>query len=115
MSTTAVHSSTETTLTNLQAAFNGESNAAARYAEFARKADSEGFHKAASLFRAAAWAEQIHAKNHAAVIKKMGAHPKAEIEATLAKTTAENLKAAIAGEEYERDVMYPAFIKEAEQ
>lgn len=115
MSTIAAKPSTEATLKNLQTAFNGESNAANRYAAFARKADEEGFHRTASLFRAAARAEQIHASNHAAVIKKMGATPEAQIETPVVKSTAENLKAAIAGEEYERDVMYPGFIKEAEE
>lgn len=114
MSTVAAKTSPETTLKNLQTAFNGESNAAARYAAFARTADEEGFHQVASLFRAAARAEQIHASNHAAVIKKMGGTPEAYIERPAVKSTAENLKVAIAGEEYERDVMYPQFIKEAE-
>ncbi len=48
------------TLENLQTAFNGESNANAKYLEFAKKADEEGYTKVASLFRAAARAEEIH-------------------------------------------------------
>ena len=104
----------ETTLKNLLTAFNGESNAAAKYAAFATRADQEGYSKAASLFRAAARAEQIHAANHARVITKMGGKPFANIEAINVKSTKENLKTALAGEEYERDVMYPDFIKEAE-
>jgi rubrerythrin len=106
----------EQTLKNLLAAFNGESNASARYAAFAVKADEEGFSKAASLFRAASRAEQIHAANHSEIIVKMGAaKPVATIEAATVKTTAENLKAAIDGELYEVNVMYPDFIKEAEE
>jgi rubrerythrin len=101
-------------LKNLQTAFNGESNANAKYTAFAKKADEEGYHHAASLFRAAARAEQIHAANHAAVIKKLGGTPEAKIELPEIKGTAENLKVAIAGEEYEANEMYPAFIKEAE-
>ena len=61
-----------TTLDNLQAGFNGESNAHSRYLAFAEKADQEGYGEVASLFRAAAKAEEVHAANHAAVIKKMG-------------------------------------------
>jgi rubrerythrin len=113
MSTSATPSY-ETTLKNLQAAFNGESNANAKYTAFAKKADEEGYHHAASLFRAAARAEQIHAANHAAVITTLGGKPEAKIELPEIKTTAENLKAAIAGEEYEANEMYPEFIKEAE-
>jgi len=100
-----------TTLENLQAAFNGESNANAKYTAFARKADEEGYTQVASLFRAAAAAEAIHAAAHARVIRRLGAEPKATIETPHVGGTAENLKAAIAGESYERDVMYPEFIK----
>ncbi|MGE5205712.1 MAG: rubrerythrin family protein [Chlamydiota bacterium] len=102
-----------TTLENLQAAYNGESNAHARYLAFAQQADKEGYGKAASLFRAAAKAEEIHARNHAEVIKKMGGTPEAKIETPDVKSTQENLQAAIKGESYERDVMYPAFLKVA--
>lgn len=105
--------SASTTLQNLQTAYNGESNAHARYLAFAQKADQEGYAQAAALFRAAARAEQIHAANHAAVIKKMGAAPEAKIETTMPKTTKENLDAAVKGETYERDVMYPEFLKQA--
>jgi rubrerythrin len=101
------------TLDNLQAAFNGESNANAKYLEFAKKADLEGYAGVAALFRAAAKAEQFHARNHGDVIKKMGAEPTAEIKLPAIKTTAENLKVAIEGETYERDKMYPGFIAEA--
>jgi len=106
-------STSNTTLDNLMAAFNGESNAHANYAAFAKKADEEGYTQVASLFRAATRAEEIHAANHAAVIKKMGGNPQAVINTPAVKTTSENLKAAIAGETYERDVMYPEFIVNA--
>jgi len=102
------------TLDNLQTAFNGESNARTKYLAFAKKADEEGYAQVASLFRAAAAAEEIHANNHASVIRKMGANPKADIAPPVPKSTRENLATAIQGETYERDVMYPAFIKEAE-
>lgn len=104
---------TGTTLDNLQAAFNGESNAHARYLAFAKKADEEGYGKVASLFRAAARAEEIHARNHAEVIKKLGGTPNATIQPPVVNATKENLEAAIKGETYERDVMYPAFLKVA--
>ena len=53
-----------TTLDNLVTAYNGESNAHARYVEFAKKADEDGYGQVASLFRAAARAEEIHAETH---------------------------------------------------
>ena len=60
------------TLENLQAAFDGESNARNKYLAFAKKAGEEGYGEVASLFRAAAKAEEIHANNHAVVIRKLG-------------------------------------------
>lgn len=102
-----------TTLDNLIAAFNGESNANAKYTAFAQKADAEGFAGVASLFRAAAAAEAIHAAAHLRVIKSLGGSAVADIHPADVKSTAENLKAAIDGESYERDVMYPDFIKVA--
>jgi len=104
-----------TTLDNLQTAFNGESNANNRYLIFAKKADEEGYGEVASLFRAAAKAEEIHASNHAAVIRQMGAAPVAHIEDTIVKSTRENLRVAIEGETYERDIMYPEFIEIAKR
>lgn len=101
------------TLENLQTAFNGESNANAKYLAFAKKADDEGYTKVASLFRAAARAEEIHMNNHSEVIKKMGGSPTADLKPAEIRTTAENLKGAIEGESYERDKMYTDFIAEA--
>lgn len=101
------------TVQNLLAAFEGESNAHAKYTAFAVKADADGLHGAASLFRAAARAEQIHAANHARVIKQLGGEAKCDIHAVEVKATLENLKAALGGEQYEIDTMYPGFIDEA--
>ncbi|MGA7615988.1 MAG: ferritin family protein [Thermoanaerobaculia bacterium] len=101
------------TMANLMAAYNGESNAHARYLAFAEKAEQDGKGEVASLFRAAARAEEIHASNHATVIKKFGGKPEAKIEDPNVGTTEENLTAAVKGETYEKDVMYPDFIAQA--
>ena len=103
-----------TTLDNLQAAYNGESNAKARYEAFAVKADEEGYKGVASLFRAAAASEGIHLQGHAEVIKSMGAEPKADIKSPEVKSTRENLEAALKGETYEMETMYPEFVKQAD-
>lgn len=103
------------TADNLQAAFNGESNAHARYMAFASKADEEGYKAVASLFRAAAKAEEIHAENHAAVMRDLGITPVASIESPQVKSTAENLQKAIEGETYEYETMYKDFIAVATQ
>src|ERR1035437_8259983 len=76
---------TNKTLANLQTAYNGESNAHAKYLEFAKQADSEGYGKVASLFRAAAAAEQIHLTCEAAVIKEAGTTPQADIKSAPVK------------------------------
>jgi rubrerythrin len=111
----AAEATSATTLDNLQAAYNGESNAHASYLAFATKADAEGFAPVASLFRAAARAEERHARNHSEVIRKLGATPVAIIAAPPIGSTRENLQTAIQGETYERDVMYPSFIAKAKQ
>jgi rubrerythrin len=85
---------------NLKEAFAGESQASRRYRFFADKAESEGHSQIARLFRAAVAAETVHARNHLTVLGGI-------------KSTAENLKEAMNGEEYEYTKMYPAFIKEA--
>jgi rubrerythrin len=100
----------KSTLENLTTAFNGESNAQQRYLAFAKKAEAEGYVPVASLFRAAARAEQVHAASHAAVIKKMGGTAEAKLETPVVKSTRENLEAAIKGETYELEQMYPGFI-----
>jgi rubrerythrin len=86
---------------NLQEAFAGESQANRRYLAFAKKADEEGHHQAARMFRAAAEAETVHAHNHLRALKGVG-------------TTADNLKEAVAGETHEFKNMYPGMIAEAE-
>jgi rubrerythrin len=102
-----------TTLQNLQIAYGAETNAKARYLAFAEKADLENYPSVASLFRAAAKAEEIHAGNHAELIVKMGATPATTMDALVVKSTAENLEIAIKNEMYERDTMLPEFLRVA--
>jgi len=104
-----------TAVANLLAAYEGESNAHSKYILFAVKADAEGWHGAASLFRAAARAEQIHATNHARVLRQLGTEARCEIHPAEVKSTLENLRAALTGEQYEIDTMYPGFIAEASE
>ena len=102
------------TLDNLNAAFQGESNAAHRYGAFAKKAEAEGRAQAAHLFRAAAKAESIHKENHKQAILSLGGKVKDfKLDELKVGTTAENLQSAIKGESYERDTMYPDFLKQA--
>lgn len=104
----------QATLDNLLTAYAGERNAHTRYLAFARQADVEGYPGAASLFRAAARAEEIHAENHAKVIRNYGGVPKERREDWMVRSTGENLLTAIRGETFERDEMYASFIRQAE-
>ena len=87
---------------NLQKAFSGECKANHRYLLFAEKADEEGFPQIARLFRAAAAAEEVHARNHFNAMGGIG-------------STKENLMAASMGEHSEFTGMYPTFIDDAER
>jgi len=89
------------TESNLQAAFAGESQAHMRYLIFADKAEKEGHAKVARLFNAIAFAEQVHATNHFKNLQGVG-------------STTDNLQAAINGETYEVEEMYPAYKAVAE-
>jgi len=101
------------TLRNLQVAYNGESNAHARYLTFAQKAKEESYPEVAALFTAAAHSEQIHANNHAAVIREMGGRPQMTLDQPVVRSTRENLQAALKGETFERDTLYPGFLDQA--
>ncbi|MBZ5495779.1 MAG: rubrerythrin family protein [Acidobacteriia bacterium] len=90
-----------TTESNLKDAFAGESQANRKYLAFARKAEQEGFINVARLFRTAAEAETIHALGHLNAMSGVA-------------STADNLRAAVAGETYEYTEMYPPMLKQAE-
>ncbi len=86
---------------NLNDAFAGESMAHLRYLIFAERAEEEGLPNLARLFRAVAYAEQVHAANHYG-------------ELGMINSSAQNLQAAIDGESFEVEEMYPAYNKVAE-
>ena len=113
MSATAYAYGNEATIRNLLSAYQGEINTQARYRRFAEKADDDGLFGIASLFRAAARAEEIHAHSQARAIRQLGGEAKASIEPADAGDTLENLREALAGETYEIETVYPLFIEEA--
>jgi rubrerythrin len=86
---------------NLKAAFSGESQAYMKYSIFANKAEEEGYSNIARLFRAIAYAEQVHATNHYDALGEI-------------RGTSENLQVAIDGENFEVNDMYPAYKAVAE-
>jgi len=90
------------TLENLKAAFAGESQANRRYIYFSKKADVEGFADVSSSFQRIADGETSHAFGHFDMLLKFGAgDPVTDLPVG---NTADNLRSAIAGEEYESPV-----------
>ena len=89
------------TIENLKAAFAGESQARNKYTYFAEVAHKEGLHYIGKIFEETAENERRHAKDEFKLLKGIG-------------TTTENLKEAMAGENYETTEMYPSFAKDAE-
>ncbi|MGN0233762.1 MAG: rubrerythrin [Bacteroidaceae bacterium] len=86
---------------NLAAAFAGESQARNKYTYFASVAKKEGFEQMAEIFSRTADNEKEHAKMWFKELDGIG-------------TTAENLKAAADGENYEWTDMYENFAVTAE-
>ena len=87
---------------NLKIAFASECQTNVEYLAYTHKALDEGHMEIAQIFREAAGAEVAHALSH---LKVMGA----------VKSTMENLKEAVEGEDIEIMSMYPKFIEEAEK
>ncbi len=101
MSVKTKYSGTQTEK-NLEAAFAGESMARNKYTYFASKAKKDGYEQIADLFLKTADNEKEHAKLWFKELNGIG-------------TTAENLTAAAAGENYEWTDMYEEFAKTAEE
>ena len=87
---------------NLQTAFAGESQARNKYTYFASKAKKEGYEQISAIFTETAANEKEHAELWFKYLDGIG-------------TTAENLKAAAAGENEEWTDMYARFADEAKE
>jgi rubrerythrin len=82
---------------NVKSALAGESQAHIKYLAFADKAGAEKLPNVARAFKANAYAEQVHAINHFKALGGIG-------------TTKDNLDAAVGGENFEVEEMYPAYL-----
>ena len=87
---------------NLWTAFAGESQARNKYTYFASQAKKEGYEQIAAIFEETALNEKEHAKIWFKELQGIG-------------TTAENLKAAADGENFEWTDMYAEFAKTAKE
>lgn len=98
------------TVSHLQSAFSGESQAHMRYLIYGDKAEKDGFANIARLFRAIAFAEQVHATNHFRQLQKEAGAALTVAHAGFGLApTAANLDIAISGEVFEVSEMYPVY------
>lgn len=113
----------QNTIKNLAKAFIGESQARNRYTFYARIAQKEGFEQIAEIFLLTAENEKEHAKWLFRLINELKKKTNEDLDEikveaaapTTLGSTIENLKAAIAGENYEHTQMYPEFAAVAEK
>ena len=100
---------------NLITAFAGESQARNRYTYFASQARKEGFVQISMIFEETANQEKEHAKRFFKFLEGGEVEVAAAFPAGTIAGTAENLKAAAGGENYEWTTMYPGFAKTARE
>ena len=100
---------------NLITAFAGESQARNRYTYFASQARKEGFVQISMIFEETANQEKEHAKRFFKFLEGGEAEVRAAFPAGTIANTAENLKEAAGGENYEWTTMYPGFAKTARE
>jgi rubrerythrin len=86
----------EMTKMSLSDAFAGESMAHMKYIIYSDIARKEGYSNVARLFEAIAYAERVHAGNHARLLGYLG-------------KTVDNLQAGVDGETFEIEEMYPVY------
>jgi len=100
---------------NLLAAFAGESQARNRYTYFASVARKEGLEQISAIFTETADNEKEHAQLFFNRLQGGDAQITATYPAGITGTTAQNLKAAAAGEKLEWGTLYPGFADVAEK
>lgn len=100
---------------NLLAAFAGESQARTRYTFFASVARKEGYEQISAIFTETADNEKEHAQLFFKLLKGGEVEITAKYPAGVIGTTAQNLKAAAAGEKLEWGTLYPNFAEVADR
>ncbi|HKL75939.1 MAG TPA: rubrerythrin family protein [Halanaerobiales bacterium] len=98
------------TAQNLRSAFGGESQAYQRYKVWGDKAEEDGYPNVGLLFRAIAYAEEVHASNHFEALDNVdGDFLVASNAGYGIGDTVENLEGAREGELFEINQMYPSY------
>ncbi|MBN1588528.1 MAG: rubrerythrin family protein [Pirellulales bacterium] len=100
---------------NLLGAFAGESQARNRYNYAAGQAKKDGFVQIAKIFEETADQEKEHAKRFFKFLEGGIVEIQAAFPAGVIGSTAENLRAAAAGEHEEWSLLYPSFAAVAEE
>jgi rubrerythrin len=100
---------------NMLTAFAGESQARNRYTYFASQAKKEGYVQIQVIFEETANQEKEHAKRLFKLLPGGEVEIQAKFPAGVIGTTAENLKEAAGGENYEWTDMYPSFARVAKE
>ncbi|TAK66562.1 MAG: rubrerythrin family protein [Bacteroidetes bacterium] len=103
------------TLENLQTAYNKAMRHNFMYSKFVPQAEKEKNKEMANLYRAIARSEEIHAQQHAALLRSKGIEPKEPIfDSITVGTIMQTLKMALSSEEIETESMYPNLMRTAE-
>lgn len=98
----------------LRSAYGGESMAHMRYLIWGDAAEKDGYPNIARLFKAVAYAEWAHAKNHFNVLKNQVGDNTVAAGAVFGETNiVDNLQGAIDGELHEVEQMYPVYLETA--
>lgn len=96
----------------LRSAYGGESMAHMRYIIWGDAAEKDGYKNIGRLFKAVAYAEWAHAKNHFGVLKDQIGDNTVVAGAVFGNTNiVENLQGAIDGELHEIEQMYPVYLE----
>lgn len=102
------------TVENLQVAYAKEVKYRNMYDRFVREAEKEHFKNMANLFRAIERSEEIHASNHARLLRSQGVEPKEPApDSITVGTTVQTIKMALSSEDIEFGSMYPNLAKTA--
>jgi rubrerythrin len=99
---------------NLQTAYSKQTRHSFMYAKFIKVADKEKLPNVANLYRAISRSEEIHAKNHAALLRERGFEPREpQFDSVALGTIVQSFKMAISSEEIETESMFPNLIRSA--
>ena len=103
------------TLENLQTAYAKSMNRNKMYLQFADKAEKEKMKQIGKLYRAIARSEEIHAFNHAALLRTKNIEiVPPTIDSNIVGSTIQTLKMAVSYEEIESGQMYPNLVRTAD-